>query len=73
MTLLSRTMISAQQAHEPPPALISPEVRDAMAVVEPHAPRTVGCEDLPGPGQESRPGREHGNERSPRFSLREYS
>ena len=47
--------------------------RDAFAVVEPHVPRTVGCEDLPGLGDEPWLGREHGDERSPRFSFLEYS
>jgi hypothetical protein len=51
--------------------LISREVRDAFAVVEPHVPRPVGCEDLPGLGDELWLRREHGDERSPRFSLLE--
>lgn len=33
--------------------------------------RTVGCEDLPGLGDEPWLGREHGDERSPRFSFLE--
>jgi hypothetical protein len=64
-------MISAKQAYKAAPALISREVGDAFAVVEPHVPRPVGCEDLPGLGDESWLRREHGDERSPRFSLLE--
>ena len=51
--------------------LVSREVGDAFAVVEPHVPRPVGCEDLLGLGDESWLRREHGEERSPRFSLLE--
>jgi hypothetical protein len=64
-------MISAKQAYEAAPALISREVGDAFAVVKPHVPRPVGCEDLPGHGDELWLRREHGDERSPRFSLLE--
>jgi len=39
-------MISAKQAYKAAAAPISREVRGAFAVVEPHVPRPVGCEDL---------------------------
>jgi len=55
-------MISAKQAYEAAAAPISREVRDAFAVVEPHMPRPVGCEDLPSLGDELWLRREHGNE-----------
>jgi hypothetical protein len=52
-------------------SLASLKVGDAFVVVEPHVPRPVGCENLPGLGDESWLGREHGDERSPRFSRLE--
>jgi hypothetical protein len=68
---LRGTMISAEQAYAAAPALISREVRDAFAVVEPHVPRPVACEDLLGLADELWLRREHGDERSPSLSLLE--
>jgi hypothetical protein len=70
-SLRGTMMISAKKAYEAAPALISREVGDAFVVVEPHVPRPVGCEDLPGVADELWLRREHGNERSPRLSLLE--
>src|SRR5687768_12514788 len=68
---LRGTMISAKQAYEAAPDLISREVGDAFVVVEPHVPRPVGSEDLAGLADELWLRREHGDERSPRLSLLE--
>jgi hypothetical protein len=66
-------MISAKQAYEAAPTLTSREVGDAFVVVEPHVPRPVGCEDLPGLGDESWLRREHGVSEVPASASSMYS
>jgi hypothetical protein len=70
---LRGTMISAKQAYEAAPTLTSREVGDAFVVVEPHVPRPVGCEDLPGLGDESWLRRERGVSEVPASASSMYS
>src|SRR5688572_27422576 len=63
-----RWRANSASRRDPLASLISREVGDAFVVIEPHVPRPVGCENLPSLPDESSLRREHGDERSARFS-----